>query len=118
MLTKSQLDKMTKPEVVTYCIKLQTSMHERIVKLENAQSDSGNENIDLLSKLIDKLESEKVVTTHVTKALTRHVHNNSQYLRKESIEVHGVADEVGDGDELESTICNLLSMSGEKVAPP
>ena len=107
---------MKKDEVISYCIQLQDSIHGR---LEKALQDTerANANIELLTARVDILESEREVSKHVTKALTRQIHQNSQYLRKESLEIHGVEDEAGEGDELEINICKLLSMSGEKVVP-
>ena len=107
---------MSKAEVVAYCIKLQENIHEQLKKAVS-QSEAANAKIDLLSDRIDKLESDKEISRCLMKALKRQVHQNTQYSRKETIEVHGVDDDVGDGKELETKICQLLSMSGEEVCP-
>ena len=116
ILQKSQLDRMTKPEVVAYCIKLQEDIHAKLLKAIS-QTEAVNTKFDLLADRIEKLESEREISKSVIKALKRQVIQNTQYSRKESIEVHGVEEEVGDGSVLEGRICQLLTMSGEVVAP-
>ena len=117
-LTKSQLDKMTKPEVVQYCLAMQETLFARVSNLEKAAEASAatNSHVESLVKRIELLESHQVVQASVTRALSREVQRNGQYLRKDTIEVHGV-DESISGHELESKVCALLSMSGESVTP-
>ena len=124
-LTKSQLDKITKPEVVQYCLMMQETLFARVGKLEEAVEASAkaieasvatNTHMNTLLMRIELLESTQVVQSSVTRALSREVHRNAQYLRKDTIEVHGVDESVSD-QELEAKVCALLSMSGETVKP-
>ena len=117
-LTKAQLDNMKKPEVVQYCLKIQESLFARVGNLEKAfkESEAMNAQVATLLKRIDILESSQAIQSSVSRALSREVHRNGQYLRKDTIEVHGVEESITDQD-LESKICALLSMSGESVTP-
>ena len=116
ILPKDQLDKLTKPLVVAYCIKLQENIYAQLTKAI-ALAEAVHSKVDLLTDRIEKLESEKMINKSVIKALNRQIIENTQYSRKETIEVHGVEEEVGSDDDLEDSICQLLSMSGEDVAP-
>ena len=115
-LTKSALDKMNKAEVVTYCLKIQQSVFTRLEALEKCDNSESNNVVTALLQRVEKLEASQAIQKSVIAALSKEVHRNGQYSRKDSIEVHGV-DENIDDSELESKVCKLLSMSGEVVTP-
>ena len=116
LLTEAQMEKLTKPQVIQYCLKIQDVMREQLEKaLERSEKNSAH--IDALSKRVEKLESHQAVSHAVIRSLSSQIHRNDQYSRKDTLEVHGVEEDVGDGDVLEEKICELLSQTGEDVSP-
>ena len=107
MLTRNQLKNMSKDEVIEEFMKLA----EINISLEN------------LDKRFDKLESELAVSRTCSNLLNKRVIQlerdqlqTSQYLRKDSIELNPIPEEIEDG-ELETAICKALSLSGVQVDP-
>ena len=101
---------------------LMKATHEELVDQRLALSNIG-ERIDKMMTKIDMLEASLSISKNVNSLLMeriinleKSVINNSQYLRKECLELNAIPDTVED-NALEKTVCEALSLTGTTVQP-
>ena len=122
-LSETQLDKLNKTDIIQYTMELQQKYNENLhlnEKLERALSDIAaiQESMNALRLHNTKLESTLAVTKNVNdqlikriESLERQTNANSQYSRRECLEISGIPKSVAN-DDLESKVCEILSDIG------
>ena len=102
-LSKAQLSKLNKEDIVTYALGLQDKLINRISALETSFEES-----------IEKISSELVIAKHVnTKhqerivTLEKKAWENEQYSRRECLEITGIPETV-QNECLEEKVCKIL----------
>ena len=126
-LTQVQLNKLTKDEVIAFTLEVQEKYNEKLhisEKLEQAIND-----ISLLQKTVEdlckknvELESSLAVSKNVNDQLLKRVvdlerqtNANSQYSRRECLEISGIPKKVDD-DNLEAKVCEIFSSIDVEVS--
>ena len=109
ILTRKQLEKLSKEELITV-----NSIHEELANLTSRFDE-------FLEKYV-QVESELEVSKNCTKLLSKQIEtlqrnalDSSQYLRRETIEINLVPEDILD-TQLEESICQALSLTGTPVS--
>ena len=102
-LSKAQLSKLNKEDIVTYALGLQDKLINRISALETSFEES-----------IEKISSELVIAKHVNTKLQEKIvtlekkaWENEQYSRRECLEITGIPETV-QNECLEDKVCEIL----------
>ena len=126
-LNKVQLDKLNKNELVEYTIKIQDKYNENLdianqLKQAITEISEIKSTVVKLNDHITELESTLSVTKTVNDRLVerivdleRQVNANSQYSRRDCLEISGIPSSV-DNDSLESKVCDIFSEINVDVA--
>ena len=121
LLTREQVDKLGKKEVIDYLFKRDT-LSAALTSLAGA--------FDKLSKRLETSEAKVAVLTSSNQqlnekcsslekrliAVERSATNSAQYLRRRQIEIKNIPQQ-SNGPALKQTISSLLSLTGETVTP-
>ena len=125
-LSQIQLDKLNKSDLIQYTLELQQKYNENLQlneKLERALSDIAaiQTSMNELRLQNTKLESTLAVTKNVNdqllkriESLERQANANSQYSRRECLEISRIPKSVAD-DLLERKVCEILSDIGVAI---
>ena len=113
ILTRKQLEKLSKEELIDELLPV-NSIHEDLANLTSRFDE-------FLEKYV-QVESELEVSKNCTKLLSKHIEtlqrnalDSSQYLRRETIEINLVPEDILD-TQLEESICQALSLTGTPVS--
>ena len=111
--SRSQLERLTKKQVTEYAIKIGENYEKLYEQLFNPESG-----------VVAKLQSQLIVASKVNEVLNdrlvrveRNTNLNSQYLRKETLELHKFPENIKDGD-LENKVVEILNETKEPEDPP
>ena len=127
-LTYTQLDKLSKNDIITYTLEVQGKYNDNInlsEKLDNAIKDIGilQKTVEELVSRNTQLESSLAVTSNVNDQLLKRIidlerqtNANSQYSRRECLEISGIPSSVGH-DQLEGKVCEILKSIDVEVPP-
>ena len=125
-LSYNQLDKLNKTDLIQYTLEVQQKYNENLQlneKLERALSDIAaiQKSMDELRLQNTQLESTLAVTKNVNdqlikriESLERQANANSQYSRRECVEISGIPKTVTD-ENLENKVCEILCDIGVVV---
>ena len=114
MLTKSQIENLTGEELI-----------EELLQISNisCQLKALNDRFDNLAAKHEELKSDLLITRNCNTLLhqriiqlERHAVRNTQYHRRESLEVNPVPRDIGN-NVLEETVCRAISLTGHEVTP-
>ena len=112
-LSEESLNKLTKPEIVSAYMNLQTKM----TKMESSMINK----VRKLNGNLERLRSELDVTKNVNSLLSdrltsleRQCWENGQYSRRECVEISGIPRSVED-NALESTLCKIFDKVGMEI---
>ena len=126
-LNKVQLGKLNKDELIDYAVNIQDKYNENlgiVDQLKEAMTEISSiiSTVDKLNHHITELESTLLVTKNVNDRLVerivdleRQVNSNSQYSRRDCLEITGIPSSV-DNDKLESKVCDIFSEINVNVA--
>ena len=110
--TKTELNKMNKPELVQYASSLGDTFLTLKDKLLNAETGI----VPTLQRQVEMLNSQLKVSQKINQELIKQLGfvertsiENAQYARRESLELHGIPDSFGNGETLESNIIKLIN---------
>ena len=119
LLTRSQYENMSKEELIQELTDINSSFVNDInVKLINL-SEMFNKFTSKYGKVYSELQQCKSFTSHLLTRIIQLEHNavtNSQYSRRETIELNPVPAEIHE-DVLEESICKVLSLTAVNVVP-
>lgn len=119
-LTSTQLDKLSKADLIAYTLDVQTKYNENLnicEKLEKALEDIAalQKTVNELRQQNIELESSISITKNVNdhllsriESLERQTNANAQYSRRECLEISGVPASIED-DDLEDKVIEILS---------
>ena len=130
-LSQSQLDKLNKHGIIQYTLDIQVKYNENLnlnEKLEKALNDIAaiQKTVDDLRIHNEQLESTLAVSKKVNdellkriESLERQTNSNSQYSRRECLEISGIPKNVSD-ESLEGKVCEILcdigvGISGDRI---
>ena len=119
VLTRSQYENMSKEELIQELSDINSSFVNDINAKLTGLSEKLNEFTSKYDKVYSELQQCKSFNSHLLNRiiqLERNAVTNSQYSRRETIEVNPVPAEIQD-DVLEASICKALSLTGVTVAP-
>ena len=109
---RSELDRLSKAKLVDYAIDLGSTLSE----LRHALLDPNTGLVPVLKKQASQLESQLAISQSVNKTLLAHLarvektaNENSQYSRRETLELHGIPDSFGENGNLEKKVIDLLN---------
>ena len=112
--TRAQIEAMTKEELKEELLECFDITNQIILISDKLDDMSSNYN-KVLSKLAVSKKWNTLLWERVHQ-LERETLNSSQFLRHEMIEVSNIPHTIGD-NELETKICQVLSMTNVKVLP-
>ena len=114
-LSESALRKLTKDEVIALTLEYQAKFDKTLSNINNELSELRND--------FKKIESELSVSKNVNSklhervaALERQCWGNSQYSRRECLEITGIPDSISN-DDLEETTINILDKLDVAIDP-
>ena len=119
VLTRSQYENMSKEELIHELSDINSSFVNDINAKLTGLSEKLNEFTSKYDKVCSELQQCKSFNSHLLNRiiqLERNAVTNSQYSRRETIEVNPVPAEIQD-DVLEASVCKALSLTGVTVAP-
>ena len=119
VLTCSQYENMSKEELIQELPDMNSSFANDINAKLTGLSEKFNEFTSKYDKVYPELQQCKSFNSHLLDRiiqLERNAVTNSQYSRRETIEVNPVTAEIQD-DVLEASVCKALSLTGVTVAP-
>ena len=119
VLTRSQYENLIKEELIQELTNIFSSFVNNIDAALTDLSDRFNEFTSKYDKVYSELQHCKSYKSHLlTKIiqLERNAVTNSQYSRREAIEINPVPAEIHE-DALEDSICKALSLTGVNVVP-
>ena len=119
VLTRSQYENMSKEELIQELSDINSSFVNDINAKLTGLSAKFNEFTSKYDKVYSELQKCKSFNSHLLNRiiqLERNAVTNSQYSRRETIEVNPVPAEIQD-DVLEASVCKALSLTGVTVAP-
>ena len=119
VLTRSQYENMSKEELIQELSDINSSFVNDINAKLTGLSEKFNEFASKYDKVYSELQQCKSFNSHLLNRiieLERNAVTNSQYSRRETIEVNPVPAEIQD-DVLEASVCKALSLTGVTVAP-
>ena len=119
VLTCSQYENMSKEELIQELSDINSSFVNDINAKLTGLSEKFNEFTSKYDKVYSELQQCKSFNSHLLNRiieLERNAVTNSQYSRRETIEVNPVPAEIQD-DVLEASVCKALSLTGVTVAP-
>ena len=119
VLTRSQYENMSKEELIQELTNINSSFVNDINAKLTGLSDRFNEFTSQYDKVYSGLQECKSYNSHLlTRIIQLEVNavTNSQYSRRETIELNPVLAEIHQ-DVLEDSICKALSLTGVNVAP-
>ena len=109
---RADLDKLSKPKLIDYAVELGSTLSE----LRHALLDPTTGLVPILQRQAAQLESQLAVSQSVNKTLLSHLgrvektaNENSQYARRETLEIHGIPESFGNGSTLEKKVIDLLN---------
>ena len=112
--TRSQLENLSKEELIEEHIPVD-DISSKLSDLSNGFDDFLRRFEVVSSDLAIAMNCNKLLTERVVQ-LERNAVTNSQYHRRESVEVNPVPPSIND-EELEVNICEALSLTGYEVKP-
>ena len=119
VLTRSQDENMSKEELIQELTNINSSFVKDINAKLTDLSDRFNEFTSKYDKVYSELQQCKSYNSRLLTRiiqLERNAVTNSQYSRRETIELNPVPAEIHE-DVLENSICKALSLTGVKVVP-
>ena len=119
LLTHSQYENMSKEELIQELSDINSSLVNDINAKLTGLSQKFNEFTSKYDKVYSELQQCKSFNSHLLNRIIQLECNavtNSQYSRRETIEVNPVSAEIQD-DVLEASICKALSLTGVTIAP-
>ena len=119
VLTRSQYENMSKEELIQELTDINSSFVNDINAKLTDLSERFNEFTSKYDKVYSELQQCKSFNSHLLTRiiqLERNVVTNSQYNRRETIELNPVPAEIHE-DVLEESICKALSLTGFNVVP-
>ena len=119
VLTRSQYENMSKEELIQELTDINSSFVNDINAKLTDLSERFNEFTSKYDKVYSELQQCKSFNSLLITRIIQLEHNavtNSQYSRRETIELNPVPAEIGE-DVLEESICKVLSLTGVDVAP-
>ena len=119
VLTRSQYENMGKEELIQELTDINSSFVNDInTKLSNLE-ETFNEFMSKYDKINSELQQCKKINSHLLTRviqLERNAVANSQYSRRETIELNPVHADITE-DALEENVCKALSLTGANVVP-
>ena len=119
VLTRSRYENMSKEELIQELIDINSSFVNYInTKLSNLE-EAFNDVLSKYDNVNSELQQCKKFNSHLLTRimqLERNVVTNSQYSRRETIEINPVPADITE-DVLEENICKALSLTGVNVVP-
>ena len=119
VLTRRQYENMSKEELIQELTNINSSFVNDInTKLSNLE-DKFNVFLSKYDKVNSELQQCKKFNSHLLTRiiqLERNAVTNSQYSRRETIELNPVPADIT-GDVLEENVCKALSLTGVNVVP-
>ena len=119
VLTRSQYENMSKEELIQELTDINSSFVNDINGKLTDLSERFNEFTSTYDKVYSELLQCKSFNSHLLTRIIQLEHNavtNSQYSRRETIELNPVPAEIHE-DVLEESICKALSLTGVNVVP-
>ena len=119
VLTRSQYENMSKEELIQELSDINSSFVNDINAKLTGLSEKFNEFTSKYDKVYSELQKCKSFNSHLLNRiiqLERNAVTNSQYSRRETIQVNPVPAEIQD-DVLEASVCKALSLTGVTIAP-
>ena len=119
VLTRSQYENMSKEELIQELTDINSSFVNDINTKLTDLSEKFNDFISKYDKVYSELQQCKSFNSHLLTRiiqLERNAVTNSQYSRRETIELNPVPAEIHD-DVLEENVCKALSLTGVNVVP-
>ena len=119
VLTRSQYENMSKEELIQELSDINSSFVNDINAKLTGLSEKFNEFTSKYDKVYSELQQCKSFNSHLLNRIIQLECNtvtNSQYSRRETIEVNPVPAEI-QVDVLEASVCKALSLTGVAVAP-
>ena len=113
VLTRKQLEKLTKEELVAELLTV-NSIHEDLANLTSRSDEFLEKNVRVESELAVSKNCTKLLSKQI-ETLQRNTLDSSQYLRREMIEINPVPEDIQDM-QLEESICQALSLTGTPVS--
>ena len=119
VLTRSQYENMSKEELIQELTDINSSFVNDINTKLTDLSEKFNDFTSKYDKVYSELQQCKSFNSHLLTRiiqLERNAVTNSQYSRRETIELNPVPAEIND-DVLEENDCKALSLTGVNVVP-
>ena len=119
VLTRSQYKSMSKEELIHKLTNINSSFVNNINAKLTDLSDTFDKFMSKCDKVFSELQQCKSYNSHLLTRiiqLERNAVTNSQYSRRETIELNPVPAEIRE-DVLEDSICKALSLTGVNVVP-
>ena len=119
VLTRSQYENMSKEELIQELTNINSSFVNDINAKLTDLSDRFNEFTSNYDRVYSELQQCKSYNSHLLTRiiqLERNAVTNSQYIRRETIELNPVPAETHQ-DVLEDNICKAMSLTGVNVVP-
>ena len=119
VLTRSQYENMSKEELIQELTDINSSFVNDINTKLTDLSEKFNDFTSKYDKVYSELQQCKRFNSHLLTRiiqLERNAITNSQYSRRETIELNPVPAEIHD-DVLEENVCKALSLTGVNVVP-
>ena len=119
VLTRSQYENLIKEELIQELTNIFSSFVNNIDATLTDLSDRFNDFTSKYDKVYSELQQCKSYKSHLLTRiiqLERNAVTNSQYSRRETIEINPVPAEIHE-DALEDSICKALSLTGVNVVP-
>ena len=119
VLTRSQYENMSKEELIQELTDINSSFVNDINTKLTDLSEKFNDFTSKYDKVYSELQQCKSFNSHLLTRiiqLERNAVTNSQYSRRETIELNPVPAEIHD-DVLEENVCKALSLTGVNVVP-
>ena len=119
VLTRRQYENMSKEKLIQKLSDINSSFVNDINAKLSGSSEKFNEFTSKYDNVFSKLQQCKSFNSHLLNRiiqLERNALTNSQYSRRETIEVNPVSPEIQDV-VLEASVCKALSLTGVTVAP-
>ena len=114
VLTRAQLDFLSKEELVKEFLKF-SNIADQLYSVTNRFEDLIRKSNILHSELLVLKKSNSLAINQIIN-LERNALNNTQYIRREMLEVNHVPQSISN-DELEQNICCVLSLTGTTIKP-
>ena len=114
VFTRSQAENMSRDELVEELLKL-LDVSTKLSEL----TEKFNDFVSKHDKIYSELQISRNCNNHLLQRiiqLERNAVTNSQYYRRETIEINPVPESLGD-EILEENVCKALSLTGVNVTP-